>query len=210
MSIGDIIKKRRQELHLTLEDLGNLCGVGKSTVRKWENGMIENMGRDKISALAKSLKISPLTLLNMDEDEEMYKSADIDYIRIPLYLPICCGNGAFVDDDIIEYVPVPSKGLSAPENYFCQIARGDSMKNAGIDDGDLLVFEKSSSISSGSIGCFCIDENEAVCKKYSVQDNMIILLPMNSEYNPMIIDPMNECFKCLGILKRSIKNFNEE
>ena len=39
---------------------------------------------------------------------------------------------------------------------------------------------------------------------------MIILLPMNSEYNPMIIDPMNECFKCLGILKRSIKNFNEE
>ena len=210
MSIGDIIKKRRQELHLTLEDLGNLCGVGKSTVRKWENGMIENMGRDKISALAKSLKISPLTLLNMDEDEEMYKSADIDYIRIPLYLPICCGNGAFVDDDIIEYVPVPSKGLSAPENYFCQIARGDSMKNAGIDDGDLLVFEKSSSISSGSIGCFCIDENEAVCKKYSVQDNMIILLPMNSEYNPMIIDPMNECFKCLGILKRSIKNFNVE
>lgn len=210
MSIGDIIKKRRQELHLTLEDLGDLCGVGKSTVRKWENGMIENMGRDKISALAKALKISPLTLLNMDEDEEMYKSADIDYIRIPLYLPICCGNGAFVDDDIIEYVPVPSKGLSAPENYFCQIARGDSMKNAGIDDGDLLVFEKSSSISSGSIGCFCIDENEAVCKKYSVQDNMIILLPMNSEYNPMIIDPMNECFKCLGILKRSIKNFNEE
>lgn len=209
MSIGDIIKKRRQELHLTLEDLGDLCGVGKSTVRKWENGMIENMGRDKISALAKALKISPLTLLNMDEDEEMYKSADIDYIRIPLYLPICCGNGAFVDDDIIEYVPVPSKGLSAPENYFCQIARGDSMKNAGIDDGDLLVFEKSSNISSGSIGCFCIDENEAVCKKYSVQDNMIILLPMNSEYNPMIIDPMNECFKCLGILKRSIKKFND-
>lgn len=209
MSIGDIIKKRRQELHLTLEDLGDLCGVGKSTVRKWENGMIENMGRDKISALAKALKISPLTLLNMDEDEEMYKSADIDYIRIPLYLPICCGNGAFVDDDIIEYVPVPSKGLSAPENYFCQIAGGDSMKNAGIDDGDLLVFEKSSSISSGSIGCFCIDENEAVCKKYSVQDNMIILLPMNSEYNPMIIDPMNECFKCLGILKRSIKKFND-
>ena len=209
MSIGDIIKKRRQELHLTLEDLGDLCGVGKSTVRKWENGMIENMGRDKISALSKALKISPLTLLNMDEDEEMYKSADIDYIRIPLYLPICCGNGAFVDDDIIEYVPVPSKGLSSPENYFCQIAIGDSMKNAGIDDGDLLVFEKSSSISSGSIGCFCIDENEAVCKKYSVQDNMIILLPMNSEYNPMIIDPMNECFKCLGILKRSIKKFND-
>lgn len=208
--IKKLIKNRRAELNLTLADVAKACDVSEATVSRWESGDIGNMKRSRIASLAKILKISPSVIVGFDEDEEMYKSADIDYIRIPLYLPICCGNGAFVDDDIIEYVPVPSKGLSAPENYFCQIARGDSMKNAGIDDGDLLVFEKSISISSGSIGCFCIDENEAVCKKYSVQDNMIILLPMNSEYNPMIIDPMNECFKCLGILKRSIKNFNEE
>ena len=47
MNVGNLIKNKRKELNLTLEDLGNLVGVGKSTVRKWENGMIENMGRDK-------------------------------------------------------------------------------------------------------------------------------------------------------------------
>lgn len=59
MNVGNLIKNKRKELNLTLEDLGNLVGVGKSTVRKWENGMIENMGRDKIALLSKALNISP-------------------------------------------------------------------------------------------------------------------------------------------------------
>lgn len=36
MNVGNLIKNKRKELNLTLEDLGNLVGVGKSTVRKWE------------------------------------------------------------------------------------------------------------------------------------------------------------------------------
>lgn len=54
---------------MTLEQVGELVGVGKSTVRKWENGMIENMGRDKIVALSKALNISPLDILGLTDDE---------------------------------------------------------------------------------------------------------------------------------------------
>ena len=43
MNIGEIIRTRRQELGLTLENIGDYVGVGKSTVRKWEHGDIENM-----------------------------------------------------------------------------------------------------------------------------------------------------------------------
>lgn len=60
MNIGDLIKQRRAELELTYEDVGNFVGVGKSTVRKWEKGIIKNMGADKIELLSKILKISPL------------------------------------------------------------------------------------------------------------------------------------------------------
>lgn len=60
-----ILKTKRLEKNMTLEEVGNLVGVGKSTVRKWENGMIENMGRDKIVALSKALDISPLDILGM-------------------------------------------------------------------------------------------------------------------------------------------------
>ncbi|EMF0380245.1 transcriptional regulator [Enterococcus hirae] len=65
----DVLKEKRLEKNMTLEDVGKLVGVGKSTVRKWENGMIENMGRDKIVSLSKALDISPLEILGMNEQE---------------------------------------------------------------------------------------------------------------------------------------------
>lgn len=66
MRIGDVIKTRRLALNLTLEDVGRKVGVGKSTVRKWETGMIENMRRDKIAKLAEVLEISPDILVGAE------------------------------------------------------------------------------------------------------------------------------------------------
>ena len=65
--IGKIIFERRKQLGLTLEDVGNAVGVGKSTVRKWENGMIKNIGRDKIAALAAVLQLDPVQLVPMPD-----------------------------------------------------------------------------------------------------------------------------------------------
>lgn len=61
--IANKIKNRRIELGLTLEDVGKAVGVGRSTVQRWESGLIKNMGRDKIAALAKVLQISPVELV---------------------------------------------------------------------------------------------------------------------------------------------------
>ena len=58
-NIGERIKRLRSKKNMTLEELGNQVGVGKSTVRKWETGMIANMRRDKIAKLADALDVSP-------------------------------------------------------------------------------------------------------------------------------------------------------
>lgn len=65
--MGVRIKKLRLENNMTLEELGNKVGVGKSTVRKWENGMIANMRRDKIAKLAEALNVSPAYLMGWNE-----------------------------------------------------------------------------------------------------------------------------------------------
>lgn len=72
MEIKDIIKKRREELGLTYEQLGNMVGVGKSTVRKWETGLISNMRRDNIVALAKALNVSPALIMGWGDKTEDY------------------------------------------------------------------------------------------------------------------------------------------
>jgi transcriptional regulator with XRE-family HTH domain len=61
------IKTLRQEKGLTLEQVAEVVGVGKSTVRKWETGMIANMRRDKIADLAKALGTTPEYLMGWEE-----------------------------------------------------------------------------------------------------------------------------------------------
>lgn len=67
MEMGQKIYNLRTNKGMTLEELGNKVGVGKSTVRKWENGMIANMRRDKISKLAEALDTTPAYLMGWEE-----------------------------------------------------------------------------------------------------------------------------------------------
>lgn len=69
-SISKRIKDLRISQGMTLEQVANEVGVGKSTVRKWETGMIANMRRDKIVALAKALHTTPLYLMGIEEKED--------------------------------------------------------------------------------------------------------------------------------------------
>lgn len=70
-SLSDIIRTRRLQLNLTLEEVGNFVGVGKSTVKKWEDGYISNMKRDKIALLSEILKLNPLTFI-----DEVYREKE--------------------------------------------------------------------------------------------------------------------------------------
>lgn len=67
MEMGERIKMLREQRGMTLEELGNKIGVGKSTVRKWETGAIANMRRDKIQKLADALGVSPGYLMGWDD-----------------------------------------------------------------------------------------------------------------------------------------------
>ena len=67
-NIGERIKRLRSKKNMTLEELGNQVGVGKSTVRKWETGMIANMRRDKIAKLADALDVSPAYLMGWKDN----------------------------------------------------------------------------------------------------------------------------------------------
>lgn len=68
MEIGEKIKYLRTRQGMTLEELGEKVGVGKSTVRKWETGAIANMRRNKIASLADALNVSPSYLMGWEDE----------------------------------------------------------------------------------------------------------------------------------------------
>lgn len=71
------IKDLRLKRGMTLEQVGDIVGVGKSTVRKWETGMIANMKRDKIALLAQALGTTPAYLMGWKDDKKENTPEDI-------------------------------------------------------------------------------------------------------------------------------------
>ena len=84
MDVKSILKKRRLDKNLTLDDVGKLVGVSAATISRWESGDIENMRSDKIVKLANALEISPAVILGWNESK-VYPSyedtEDINYLK---------------------------------------------------------------------------------------------------------------------------------
>lgn len=202
MEIKDIINQRKEELNLTFADIAKACNVSEATVSRWASGEIGDMRRSRIASLAKILKISPSLLIGDLDDEQVLIPLSIPtkVVRIPIYANASCGTGSFVDDDIIEIISLPIDLFKNPNlNMFGQYAEGDSMIGVGINDGDLIIFEDTNLLENGQIGCFCIEDNIATCKRFSIDSKKnIFLLSANEKYPPIPISIENDCFRVVG------------
>lgn len=195
MNLYDNIKRLRKSHKMSQEELAKRAGyTDRSSIAKIENGGVD-LSQSKIQLFADIFGVTPSELMDDIGDK------GLSSVSIPLFEAICCGNGGFVDDNVIDYITLPSDMLNPAKEYFAQYASGDSMIDAGINPGDLLVFRKTGHIDSGQIGCFCIDENEAVCKRYRVTaSHQILLMPENDAYDPIVVDVETQHFRCLGKL----------
>ena len=70
-TIGSRIKERRLSQGMTQEELGNIVGVNKVTIHKYENGIITNIPSDRLELLATALKVTPAYLMGWEEVDEM-------------------------------------------------------------------------------------------------------------------------------------------
>lgn len=68
MKMGDIIRQLRLQRGITQEELGKVIGVQKSTIRKYESGMVENIKRTSIKKMADYFGVSPTYLMGMEEN----------------------------------------------------------------------------------------------------------------------------------------------
>ena len=186
--MGQKIYDLRTQKGLTLEELGNMVGVGKSTVRKWENGMIANMKRDKILKVAEALGATPAYLMGWKESENVVSIENIFPIelkRFPMLGEIACGEPRYADEDRESYV-LAGANIKAD---FCLKAKGDSMINARIHDGDIVFIRKQDMVENGEIAAVVVNnDNEATLKRfyYYQEKALMILRPENSNYQDQI------------------------
>lgn len=186
MEMGEKIKKIREEKGMTLEELGNKVGVGKSTVRKWENGMIANMRRDKIAKLANALDCSAAYLMGWDDTMSTPTYPNIYPIatqRLPVLGKIACGVPKYANEDRESYI-IAGTDIKAD---FCLIASGDSMIGARIYDGDIVFIRKQEIVENGDIAAVIIDSEATLKRFYYYQEKgLLILKAENPAYEDLI------------------------
>lgn len=184
------LKQRREELALTLEEVGQYVGVGKSTVRKWENGVINNMGRDKIAKYASILRISPLEFLYDITPENLIPVDNNNTVRIPILGTIKCGQPILAEDNITGYREELSDRLPSGDLFYLK-SQGDSMVPT-IPEGSLVLIREQPSVEYGEIAAVLVNgDTEATLKRVKKQGDIIMLIADNPDYPPYIITESN-------------------
>lgn len=209
MDIGKMINQRRTELKLTLEQVGQAVGVGKSTVKKWEDGYISNMRRDKIALLAKVLKMNPVSFITgefKEEEEQAIPLPQANVFMRPVYDSISAGFGVITQDVPVDYMPTYITCPSEQDKYIWINVHGDSMSPL-IDDGSKILIKKQTSVDSGQIAAVLVDNEEAVVKKVLYNDNTVELHSVNPYYPPRVFKNNDVTrVQILGLVKEVSKS----
>lgn len=176
------IKDLRIARKMTLEQVANIVGVGKSTVRKWETGMIANMRRDKIALLASALGTTPEYLMGWETEVTADNLFRIEKRKFRLLGNIACGEPIFADEEFEQYV---GAGTDIKAD-FCLRAKGDSMIGARIYDGDIVFIRQQEMVNDGEIAAVLIDD-EATLKRvhYDQENGVLQLFAENPKYKTM-------------------------
>ena len=102
--------------------------------------------------------------------------------RVPIVGNVAAGSPILAEECIEDYLTFDTGGRSG--EYFALRVRGESMLNAGILPGDLVVVRRQQTCSNGEIVVAMI-ENEATVKRFSRQNGHVWLLPENDAYSPI-------------------------
>ncbi len=186
------IKNRRLEIGMSQSELANKVGyTDRSTIAKIEKGEVD-LAQSKIELIAKALMTSAPSLMGWDNNnQENLTHLNKPVLKtklIPLVGTVACGNPIYAEENIEEYITV-----SADDKVdFALYAKGDSMNNCKIDDGDIVYVRQQPIVNNGEIALVLIDDSATIKRFYDYGDK-IVLRPdsTNPSHKEQIYDKKN-------------------
>ena len=186
MTTGERLRALRKELGISADDIAKALGVSRATIFRYEKGDIEKVPGSILKPLAKILQTTPAYLMGWEDNNQLPTNA-IPYHTTgmaPVLGRIPAGAPLLAKDDIEGYEPVDA---SDPSNYYWLRVQGDSMINAGINSGDLVLIHVQNYAENGQIVACRVNGDEATLKRYREQKASILLMPENPDYEPYVV-----------------------
>ena len=125
-----------------------------------------------------------------------------DVIDIPIVGRVAAGTPILAEQNIEDSFPIPARFATSGTNYMLRV-RGESMIEAGIMDGDLILVQQTETANNGEMVVAMIDgfESEATVKTFYKENGYIRLQPENSSMSPIIVQDVKILGKVKGVFR---------
>lgn len=127
--------------------------------------------------------------------------ANKEIAGVPLIGSIAAGQPLFAEEQIEDVYPLPLDFLNSNNQLFMLRVRGESMIEAGILNGDLIIVEKTSTVRNGEIAAVLLDDSATV-KYFYKEPNYIRLEPANANMSSIIAFDVQVLGRVIGLLRR--------
>jgi repressor LexA len=171
----------------TVREIGLAVGLTSSSSVHFHLQSLERAGYlERDGSLTRALRPKPLR----QTQQSRY---------VPLIGKVAAGEPILAQQNIEETLPVP-EGLFPAGDLFLLRIQGDSMINAGILDGDLVVVKRQQSADNGDIIVALLDE-EATCKRFFQHSHAVELRPENEALEPIITREAQILGRVCGVIR---------
>ena len=213
--LNERIKEMRLKCGFTLLEVAERIGVKEATVQRYESGAIKNIKYETVCKLAGVFGCDPGRLMGwsarpgravLSEGRSNVSAVITDGIQmIPVFESVSAGLGAYADSEVIDHVPLFVKNpVEAPSLIGIKV-KGDSMYPK-IEDGDIIIVRKQTSVDSGSIAVVLLDGEEGLVKKVEYGPDWIDLVSINPEYKTRRFEGEEVTrLQVVGLVKQVIK-----
>lgn len=172
------LRRRREELGMSYQDLGDKTGLSKSTLQRYESGFIKNMPLDKLQIIADALNVDPAFMLGWTEISEQKRTS----IEIPVLGRVAAGIPIEAVTDITDYIDIPSSMINDGD-YFALKIKGNSMYPK-LQEDDVILVKQQPTVNNEEIAVVLVDGSDATVKKIVKHPGGVYLMPINPEYEP--------------------------
>lgn len=202
--VGKRLQQCRIENQETLEDIGKIAGVNKSTVKRWESGETSNIKLPIIEKLADHFGVDVGWLSGKEVSKNIKtlpsNATPIDFnnlYRIPILGRIAAGKPLYAVENIEGYTYTD---LNEGAEYFALRVKGDSMNAMRIFDNDIVIVRRQCVVEDGEVAVVIVDHEDATMKRFYRTGSTVTLLPQsnNPEHNPQIYDLAKTNIEIIG------------
>ncbi len=213
--IADFIHKRNYPP--TIREIGKAVGISSTSVVKYNLTKLENEGfivREKEVSRGLSLNWPLLEERGLIPAGERNGASQevghtFDFIRIPVLGPIAAGEPIQVNPaeewNAEEWIELTQVLVPNTDKLFALRVKGDSMIDAGVLDGDIVVLRHQETAEVGEMVAAWIEgDEETTLKRFRPQGNTVVLEPANPDYSPIVrpADKVRINGKVVAVIRR--------